>query len=221
MRLLLADDHTLFRSSLRSLLEARGLDVVGEAGDGRQAVDLAGRLRPDLVLMDLSMPVLNGIEATRQLRSQMPELKVVILTASMEDDDLFEALRAGAHGYLLKNLEADSFFDLLDRALAGEPALTPQLSRKVLQAFSKPASSRTQHQDPDALTNREREVLELMVDGITANRQLAKRLDVSENTVKFHVRNILDKLHLHNRAQAVSHALRHGMVDPEEPLGRR
>ncbi len=221
MRLLLADDHTLFRSSLRSLLEARGLEVAGEASDGRQAIDLAVRLRPDLVLMDLSMPVLNGIEATRQLKAQMPELKVVILTASMEDEDLFEALRAGAHGYLLKNLEADSFFDLLDRALAGEPALTPQLSRKVLQAFSKPATNRPQHEDPDALTDREREVLELMVDGVTSNRQLAKRLEVSENTVKFHVRNILDKLHLHNRTQAVSHALRHGMVEPEEPPGRR
>jgi DNA-binding NarL/FixJ family response regulator len=221
MRLLLADDHTLFRNSLRSLLEARGVEVVGEASDGRQAIDLAGRLRPDLVLMDLSMPVLNGIEATRQLAAQMPELKVVILTASMEDEDLFEALRAGAHGYLLKNLEADSFFDLLDRALAGEPALTPQLSRKVLQALSKPATARPQHEDPDALTDREREVLELIVDGITSNRQLARRLDVSENTVKFHVRNILDKLHLHNRTQAVAHALRHGMVQPDEPPGRR
>ena len=220
MRLLLADDHTLFRSSLRSLLEARGLEVVGEASDGRQAINLAAKLRPDLVLMDLSMPVLNGIEATRQLTAQMPELKVVILTASMEDEDLFEALRAGAHGYLLKNLEADSFFALLERALAGEPALTPQLSRKVLQAFAKPAA-KPQQEDPDALTDREREVLELMVDGITSNRQLARRLEVTENTVKFHVRNILDKLHLHNRAQAVSHAFRHGMVEPEAPTGRR
>jgi DNA-binding NarL/FixJ family response regulator len=219
MRLLLADDHALFRSSLRSLLETRDHEVVAEASDGRQAVDLATRLRPDLVLMDLSMPVLNGIEATRQLTAHLPEVRVVILTASMEDDDLFEALRAGAHGYLLKNLEADSFFDLLDRALAGEPALTPQLSRKVLQAFSKPAPTKAEVEDPDALTDREREVLELMVDGVTSNRQLARRLDVSENTVKFHVRNILDKLHLHNRAQAVSHALRHGMVNPEGPPG--
>jgi DNA-binding NarL/FixJ family response regulator len=221
MRLLLADDHTLFRSSLRSLLEARGHEVAGEASDGRQAVDMAEAVRPDLVLMDLSMPVLNGIEATRQLTTKSPEIKVVILTASMEDEDLFEALRAGASGYLLKNLEADSFFDLLERALAGEPALTPQLSRKVLQALSKPQTTRPAHEDPDALTDREREVLELMVDGVTSNRQLARRLEVSENTVKFHVRNILDKLHLHNRAQAVSHALRHGMVDPDEPTGRR
>ena len=221
MRLLLADDHALFRSSLRSLLEARGVEVVGEASDGREAIDLAGRLNPDLVLMDLSMPVLNGIEATRQLTAQMPGVKVVILTASMEDDDLFEALRAGAHGYLLKNLEADSFFELLDRALAGEPALTPQMSRKVLEALSKRQPARLQQDDPDALTERERDVLELMVDGITSNRELSTKLEVSENTVKFHVRNILDKLHLHNRAQVVSHALRHGMVDLDEPPGRR
>ena len=221
MRLVLADDHALFRSSLRSLLESRDHEVVGEASDGRQAIDLAGRLRPDLVLMDLSMPVLNGIEATRQLRAEVPGVKVVVLTASREDEDLFEALRAGAHGYLLKNLEADSFFSLLERALAGEPALTPQLSRKVLQAFSQPAPTPSQQDDPDALTEREREVLELLVDGVTSNRQLARRLDVSENTVKFHMRNILDKLHLHNRAQAVSHALRHGMIEPEEPKKRR
>ena len=220
MRLLLADDHALFRSSLRSLLETRGLEVVGEATDGRQAVDMAMRLRPDMVLMDLSMPVLNGIEATRELAERMPEMKVVILTASMEDEDLFEALRAGAQGYLLKNLEAQSFFSLLERALAGEPALTPALSRKVLQALNRPAPARPEPQDPDALTDREREVLELLVEGITSNRQLARRLEVSENTVKFHVRNILDKLHLHNRAQAVSHALRKGLVEPDEPERR-
>ena len=220
MRLLLADDHALFRSSLRSLLEARGKEVVGEASNGREAVELAARLRPDIVLMDLSMPEMGGIEATRLVTAQTPNVRVVVLTASMDDDDLFEALRAGAHGYLLKNLESDAFFDLLERAVAGEPALTPQLSRKVLQAFARPQPTRPQAEDPDALTDREREVLELMVEGVTSNRQLAKRLQVSENTIKFHVRNVLDKLHLHNRAQAVSHALRHGIVEPEEPERR-
>jgi DNA-binding NarL/FixJ family response regulator len=218
MRLLLADDHALFRRSLRSLLEARGYEVVGEAEDGRRAIELARQFSPDLVLMDLSMPVLNGIEATKQLKAELPDLKVVMLTASMEDEDLFEALRAGAQGYLLKNLEADSFFDLLERALAGEPALTPALSRKVLQALSHPVVATTQ--DPDALTDREQEVLRLMVDGVTSNRQLARRLNVTENTIKFHVRNILDKLHLHNRAQAVSRALRSGLVDHTDPTGR-
>ncbi len=214
MRILLADDHALFRSSLRSLLETRGLEVVGEAINGRQAIELACTLKPDIVLMDLSMSVLNGIEATRELVGRMPEIKVVILTASMEDDDLFDALRAGAHGYMLKSLEADSFFKLLERTLDGEPAITPQMSRKILEAFSKPKSTEPSPGGPDALTGREREVLDLMVEGVTSNRQLAKRLGLTENTVKFHVRNILDKLKLNSRAQVVSHAVRHGLVEP-------
>lgn len=221
MRILLADDHTLFRSSLRNLLETRDLEVVGEASDGREAIDLAEALNPDMVLMDLSMPVLNGIEATRYLTASMPDLKVVVLTASMEDEDLFEALRAGAHGYLLKSLEADTFFDFLDRALAGEPALTPQLSRKVLDAFSQIEAPRPELEVPDVLLDREREILELIVEGITSNRQIALRLDMTENTVKYHVRHILDKLHLTNRAQAVSRTLHHGMVDLTDPPLKR
>jgi DNA-binding NarL/FixJ family response regulator len=217
MRILLADDHTLFRSSLRSLLETRDWEVVGEARNGREAIDLATTLKPDLVLMDLSMPVLNGIEATRHLANEMPGIKIVILTASMEDEDLFEALRAGAHGYLLKSLEADSFFEFLESALAGDPALTPQLSRKVLEAFRRRDAPSKQGEDPDALTAREREVLESMVDGVTSNREIAKRLDLAENTVKYHVRNILEKLHLNNRAEAVSHALRHGVLKEKPP----
>ena len=139
----------------------------------------------------------------------MPEVKVVILTASDQDETLFEAIKAGAQGYLLKNLEADDFFALLDRAAAGEPALTPALARKLLQEFANPhAEPKTSETAADSLTARELEVLQLMVEGVTSNRQLAKRLDLSENTVKFHVRNILDKLRLHNRAEAVGYALR-------------
>jgi DNA-binding NarL/FixJ family response regulator len=213
MRLLIADDHALFRESLRALLESRGIEVVGEAVNGRQAVDLAARLRPDIVLMDLGMPEVGGLEATRRLVAAQPDVRVVVLTASTEDEDLFEALQAGAQGYLLKDLDADSFFKLLEGALEGQPALTPELSRKILQAFSRRPHP-PEREDPDALTERELEVLNLLVEGITSNRQLARRLQVSENTVKFHVRNILDKLHLHNRAQAVSVALRRKMVEP-------
>jgi DNA-binding NarL/FixJ family response regulator len=164
--------------------------------------------------MDLSMPELDGISATREVVSQVPGVRVVVLTASMDDDDLLSALRAGALGYLLKNLEADAFFELLDRALAGEPALHPQLSRKVLEAFARGDQGRSAAAELDALTERERQVLQLMVVGVTTNRQLARRLEVSENTIKFHVRNVLDKLHAHNRTQVVSHALRHGIVVP-------
>jgi len=217
MNILIADDHALFRDSLRSLLEAHGLTVVGEARNGREAVEMVSRLKPphnpDIVLMDLSMPELDGLAATRLISADHPEVKVVVLTASDEDAKLFEAIKSGAQGYLLKNLESEEFFGLLDAISRGEPGLTPVLARKLLQEFARPAAPSKESHDPDALTEREREVLELLVQGITSNRKLARQLGVSENTVKFHVRNILDKLHLHNRAQVVSYAIRHKIVD--------
>jgi DNA-binding NarL/FixJ family response regulator len=213
MRVLIADDHALFRDSLRSLLQSREIEVVGEASDGQQAVELARELKPDVVLMDLAMPELDGLAATRQLSAELPDVKVVVLTASDEDANLFEAIKSGAKGYLLKNLESDQFFSLLEGVAVGEPALTAALARKLLDEFARPKRASKEDQDPDALTDREREVLELMVTGVTSNRRLAKQLGVSENTVKFHVRNILDKLHLHNRAQVVAYALRSHIVD--------
>jgi DNA-binding NarL/FixJ family response regulator len=227
MRLVIADDHTLFRDSLRSLLEARGFEVVGEAKNGAEACALAKRLRPDVVLMDLAMPELDGLAATRALVRELPAVKIIILTASDDDAQLFEAIKAGAQGYLLKDLQAEEFFALLERTERGEPALTPAVARRLLQEFARPKSQPegatapprvvSQPADPDALTDREREILELLVQGITSNRHLARQLGISENTVKFHVRHILDKLHLHDRAQAVSHALRHRIVDPAKP----
>lgn len=216
MRILIADDHALFRDSLRSLLTVRGLEVIGEARDGQEAVELTRRLQPDILLMDLSMPGIDGIAATRLITTEMPQVKVVILTASDEDSDLFEAVKSGAQGYLLKNLESREFFALLEGIGRGEPALTPLLARKLLQEFARPAQPAALPHDPDALTDRERDVLELLVSGVTTNRKLAKHMGVSENTAKFHVRNILDKLHLHNRAQVVGFALRHGIVTPPE-----
>src|ERR687886_1861608 len=219
MRVLIADDHPLFRDGLRSLLEARGIDVVGEARNGREAVDQSRRFRPDVVLMDLNMPELDGLAATRLISAEQPDVSVVILTASEEDADLFEAIKSGAQGYLFKNLASDELFRLLDGVARGEPALTPALARKLLGEFSRPqapAPTRTAEDNAmEALTDREREVLDLLVQGVTSNRDLAERLVVSENTVKYHFRNILDKLHVQNRAQVVAYAVRHGMVQPE------
>ncbi len=215
MRILIADDHALFRDSLRSLLTARDLEVVGEAGDGKEAIRLAWELKPDIVLMDLTMPEMDGLEATKRLAAELPEVRVIVLTAADDDAKLFEAIKSGAKGYLLKNLESREFFELLEGVSRGEPALTPALARKLLDEFAR-APSRREREDPDALTDRERDVLELMVEGTTTNRKLAKTLGVSENTVKFHVRNILDKLHLHNRAEVVGYALRHRLVEPPE-----
>jgi DNA-binding NarL/FixJ family response regulator len=211
MRILIADDHSLFRESLRTLLEARGHEVIAEAANGQEAVLRSKEKKPDLILMDLAMPVLDGLSAIKILAAEQPEVKVVALTASEDDRMLFDAIKSGAQGYLLKNLDADEFFALLEGVGRGEPALTPALARKLLKEFAKPGQTKD---SPDALTERELDVLRCLVDGVTSNRKLAERLGVSENTVKFHVRNILDKLHLNNRAQAVSFALRNRIVEP-------
>ena len=210
MRVVIADDHALVRRGLRNLLDAHGIAVVGEAQDGREAVELARAQQPDIVLMDLRMPGMNGLAATRLISAELPAVEVVVLTASEEDGDLFDAIASGAQGYLLKNLDPEQFFALLDGVAQGEPAFTPGLARKVLRAVVRPA---TAEQPLETLTAREQEVLELLVQGVTSNRELAARLVVSENTVKYHLRNILGKLHLQNRAQVVAYALRHGMVD--------
>ena len=139
MKILIADDHALFRDSLRSLLEARGLTVVGEARDGREALELARRLTPDVLLMDLSMPGMDGLAATRLVSAELPAVHVVVLTASDEDAMLFEAIKSGAQGFLTKNLESEEFFALLEGVGRGEPALTPALARKLLQEFARPS----------------------------------------------------------------------------------
>jgi DNA-binding NarL/FixJ family response regulator len=210
MRVLIADDHALFRDGLRSLLEAHDVDVVAEARNGREAVELAERELPDIVLMDIQMPVMNGLDATRLVCARLPDVRVVMLTASDQDDDVFEAIRSGASGYLSKDLDAAQFVALLDGVLRGEPALSPGIARKMIDELARP---RTSPPPPpgSALTERERDVLELLVQGITSNRELAARLFVSENTIKFHMRNILDKLHLSNRAQVIAFASTHAL----------
>ncbi len=212
-RVLIVDDHSLFRSGLARLLAAHGLEVVGEAADGVEALACALRTQPDIVLMDLRMPHCDGLAATRLLRERMPNVKVVILTASDDDEDLFAAIRAGAHGYLLKNVAPDELVRLLEGIGNGEAAISGCMASRLLVQFASSAKAATAISPPAAhvLTAREVEVLRCVAAG-NSNREVAQMLAISENTVKNHLRNILDKLHLANRVQAVAYAIRQGMV---------
>ncbi len=212
MRVLIADDHALIRRALQSLLQEQGHDVVGQAHNGQEALNLALSSRPDVVLMDLAMPIMSGLTATRLISAQWPEGKVVMLTASEDDDDLLEAVKAGASGYLNKNIESDQFFDLLERLIRGEPALPSALAPRVLDEFARADAAVPPHEQ---LTRRERDVLELMAEGVTSDRELAERLFVSENTVKYHLKNVFGKLHTRNRSQVVAYAYRYGLVGDE------
>ena len=216
MRILIADDHTLFRRSLAALLAAKGFEVVGEAESGPHALELALELAPDIVLMDLDMPVLDGVEVTRRLVATDPAMRVVVLTGSFDESHLLAALEAGAQGYLLKTLEPERLFEMLDRVLEGEPALSPGLANRALQRLASAGrGAGAGRRDPLELTDREEEVLRWLAGGVTSSRALAGKLGVSERTVKFHVGNLLDKLQVESRAEAVSYALRHGLVEPE------
>lgn len=206
MRVLLADDHALVRAGIASLLRALGVEVVGEAGDGDEALRYARELRPDLILMDVRMPGRNGLDATRAIKTELPEIKVVMLTVSDDEADLFEAVKSGAEGYLLKNMREEEFTELLTRVRNGEPTMSPPLARKLLKEFA-----RLKEESSDGLTRRERDVLGLVAQGST-NKEIAAALFISANTVDFHVRNILAKLHLRNRTQVVAWALEHGSL---------
>ena len=214
MRVLLADDHALFRAGIASLVKAWGMDVVGQASDGTEAIELARRLQPDLVLMDVGMSPVNGLEATRAIKAELPEVKVIIVTVSEDEQDLFEAIKSGAEGYLLKGMSEEELSSTLERISAGEPALSPTLAAKILDEFARIAREGTDKRaaPEDVLTEREREVLRLVSDGAT-NREIAAKLYISENTVSFHMKNILGKLHLKNRAQAAAFAIRAGLAD--------
>ncbi len=217
MRILLVDDHVLFRKGVAALLSMRpDMQVVGEAGDGLDAIAAARELLPDVILMDISMPRCNGLEATRTLKREMPHVKIVILTVSDDDQHLFEAIKSGAQGYLLKNLEPYQLHDLLESISRGEAPLSGAIAAKILKEFSHPSSASSQESPVvEELTSRETEILQLVVDGLT-NKEIASALVISENTVKIHLRNILEKLHLQNRIQAAVYAVRQGLVDPNQ-----
>ena len=243
MKILIADDHGLFAEGLQNLLQAGGYEVVGVAYDGLQALQLARELHPDLILMDIRMPNCNGIEATRLVKADLPEIQIVMLTTSAEEADLFEALKSGASGYLLKNLKPNVLFSYLEGLARGEAPLSRELSARVLEEFVRqsnnhegkklvlPASGTGSGVEADnpgndpspgvakraarsqaekarvELTARQIQILEMVVDGLTY-KEVGAALHVSENTVKYHMGEILKRLHLKNREQVVAYALR-------------
>jgi DNA-binding NarL/FixJ family response regulator len=206
-RLILADDHDLFREGLAGLINAQpDLEVAGQAGDGLEALTLARDVKPDLIVMDINMPICDGLEATRLIRAEWPEARIVMLTVHDEDEKLFEAIRAGACGYMLKSLHSADFLESVRSALKGEAVLPPQLAVRLLKEFARlstqpPTSTPESDDEPFGLTAREKEVLNLIATGAT-DKEIAVQLALSLHTVKSHVRSILSKTHAINRRQA-------------------
>jgi two-component system NarL family response regulator len=228
LRILAVDDHNLFLEGLVNLLTSEGIKVVGTAHDGFDALEKARQLKPDLILMDIHMPNCDGVSATRLIKAEMPEIRIVMLTMSEQEEDLFEAVRSGASGYLLKSLDVEDFLDYLHHLQEGHPPFSPGLAEKILKAFSKqdtkPISAVNQEilfdgsprsACDDRLSPRQTQVLTLVSQGQTYN-EVAETLSISERTVKYHMGEILKCLHLQNRAQVIAYAERMGLTRPED-----
>lgn len=210
IRILIADDHGVVRQGLRMFLGLDpDLEIVGEAADGAEAVRLARALRPDVVLMDLLMPVMDGIAATEAIRHELPDTEVLALTSVLEDASVVGAVRAGAIGYMLKNTEGEELRSAIRAAAAGQVQLSPEAATRLMREVRAPES-------PEALTERETDVLRLVAEG-KANKEIASALHIGEKTVKTHVSNILAKLGVESRTQAALHALRVGLVPAHQP----
>jgi two-component system, NarL family, response regulator LiaR len=213
IRVMIADDHAIVRKGIRALLsESEGFDVVAEVGDGQEAVKRAEEMRPDVILMDLLMPVMDGIEATRQITNRNPRARILVLTSFAADNKVFPAIKAGATGYLLKDSSPDELLRAIRQVNRGEPSLHPAIARKLLQEVAHPAELEPA---PEALTAREMAVLQLIAQGLS-NQEIADRISVSEPTVRSHVSRILGKLHLASRTQAALYAVHEGLTPNEE-----
>jgi DNA-binding NarL/FixJ family response regulator len=215
LKVLIADDHALFRRGLEMVLQKEpDIEVIGEADDGQQAVDRAMELMPDVVLMDVRMPRRTGIEATQRIKELLPHVKILVLTNSDEEADLYDSIKAGASGYLLKEISTEEVAEAVRSVVAGHSRISPAMASKLLnefQAMTKRAEDR-QPLAPPRLTDRELQVLKLVAQGL-GNRDIAQQLYISENTVKNHIRNILEKLQLHSRMEAVIYAVREKLLD--------
>jgi len=213
IKVLLVDDHALFRKGVASALASHtDIEVVGEAENGDEALTKARDLMPDVILMDISMPVCDGLEATRRIRAEVPTAKIIMLTVAEQEGSLFEAIKIGAHGYLLKTIEPRPLVETLRGVLRGEAPVSRITASKILAEFSRRAQQAGPATGPrPLLTAREREVLALVARGNT-NKEVAAALGITPSTVKNHLQNILDKLHLENRVQAAAFALREGLT---------
>ncbi len=212
MRVLLADDHALFLQSLRMLLVASGYQVVGMAADGREALQQARALHPDLILMDIDMPGCDGLAATRLIKAELPEVKIMMLTVSSNEEHLFEAVKSGASGYMLKSQSAEAVVEMIGQVARGGAALPPELAARLLQEFARQARrAETPAAAPAGdLTSRQAEILTLVAQGSTY-AQIGAALCLSEATVRYHMAQIMDRLHLQNRAQVIAYAASHGL----------
>jgi DNA-binding NarL/FixJ family response regulator len=215
MKILLVDDHTLFREALQSLLTLHGYEVVGTAGDGLQALEAARRLHPDLILMDIEMPGCDGLTATRLIKAEMPDIKIVMLTVAQEDEDLFDSLKSGASGYLLKSSRTSQLLSHLGQLAAGQAALSPGLADRILEEFARMGRRLESNPGPVEetadLTPRQREILTLIVRGMTYE-EMGKTLCLSERTIRYHVEEIIERLQLENRSQVIAYAARMGLT---------
>lgn len=223
IKLLVVDDHNLFRQGLmRILRDFDQLEIVGEAANGQEALAVMERVQPHLVLMDVNMPVTSGPEAAQRMRKLYPQVPIVMLTVSERDEDLFDAIKAGAQGYLLKNVGAAELLDAIQRVHAGEAIIAPSMAVRLLDEFRSLAAQAPTEAAPatvEELSEREVEVLRLVAQGL-ANKQIAEALGLSEHTVKTHLQNILEKLHLRSRAHAAAYAVQAGLVKDVAPVIR-
>ncbi len=214
LKVLLADDHTLFLEGIQNLLVARNVQVVGTARDGLEALEKARTLQPNVILMDIRMPRCDGLMATRLIKAELPDIKIVMLTTSAEEKDLFEAIKSGASGYMLKNIDGTRFIEYLTAIGEGEVRIEPSLATKLLQEFARKAEGAGRQAAPDDskdLTSRQKEVLVLVAQGLTY-KEVGVALGLAEATVKYHMADILQRLHLNNRKQAVAYSVRMGLV---------
>ena len=222
-RILLVDDQPLFRGAIAALLASQpDMEVVGEAENGIIGVEMARALRPDLVILDVDMPVMNGVEAVKLIREQVMDVKVIMLTVSDYEDHVLDALRNGAHGYLLKDLRPEQLHDMIRSVMRNETPISPAVAGRLLREIREGGVrkvSTPSEEEARSVTPRELEILRLVAEGMS-NKEVAKRLVITEGTVKNHVHNALEKLHLENRIQAAAYVIRQGLGSPRGEDGR-